>query len=297
MKTFNLLLIASAIFGMLMLSCCEGKETSISDPLSDSLSYSQKTLDYLKSIDLYAIEEHSCAIDTSSDRYIYPINNNRVPSEFIDSLSKISTLGVIETVLFNPLWDAVTLGFDISFLLQTTDNKAVVFSFERTNPGLLQKLYDRDDAANILVNRYLGMYASCPDHNYYPRYFDSKSVISNAISLSFLSTQHLLAEEPILSKLSNSQLREVAIHVMQTYITANVNYEFGWPYYCISTSAARLAIEIMEISDYWALRDSYEQETYYTTYIKPSTYRSTGLSADGIAHIMSYFNEFIQEKL
>ncbi len=295
MNKIKFLLVAAAISSIPMLNCCDDDPPPVVEPPETT----EEILTYLKSLDIYDIGEHSCTVETSTDSYEYPVGLSfsesvTVPIGLIDTMS---TLGVMETVLENPVWVSMVGAFISTFLSTTGEN---VYSFyENSNPGLLQKLYDRDDAASLLVERFTNMYVTCSGNNYSsPDYTWTDTALVDKddwlISMAFMTIQSIIAEDPILRELTKEDIYKVSVHVVKTYILAMETNGMTYPDKNIIYAAAWLATRIMEINDYQPFNVLYG-ETH--TFNRASICRYIPMNTDNYAQLMLCFNNFIQEEL
>ena len=137
-----------------------------------------------------------CNIEVPSDAYNYPLTPkspdwadysikeiwqiDQLPENVIDH---ISTVGLIETCLTFPYY--------IDILL--TDSPQYGFDFMVNNLNGFRELFQRNNAGNLIYERYKFMTPSC----------------SNYSSLSFIYIEMLLAQYKILEKFNSDQLTEI----------------------------------------------------------------------------------------
>ena len=178
--------------------------------------------------------------------------------------------------------------------MSTTDR--IYGRFEISNPGLLDKLYDREDAASLLIVRFTNMYPTCSDNNYssfYGRAIYSSPLIT-PISAAFMEIQSLIAEDPILYKLTKEELRRVSIHVVKTYISVMETTGLDYPDSFSVFGAAWLATRIMEANNYQQFN-----ELWGSSHDFNRTTIGKFMMSDSLrnAQLMFCFNNFIQEEL
>ncbi len=298
MNRIKFLLAVTAISFVPLLNCCVKDPPPVVEEPEPDLT--ETILRFLKSIDTYDIGEHSCTVETSTDSYDYPVKSNftesqRVPIELIDTMS---TLGVMETVLENPIWAVCTMGVWISTFLGTAGEHSYEF-YNYGSPGLLQKLYDREDAASLLVERFTNMYVTCSDNNYRSysvNWIDTTRVNKDdwVMSASFMAIQSIIAEDPILRELTKEDLYKVSVHVVRTYILTMETK--GWTYPSKNTvyAAAWLATRIMETNGYLPFNVLYGEGQ---TFNRGSICRYIPMDTENYARLMLCFNNFIQEEL
>ncbi len=302
MNKIEFLLVAAAISSVPLLNCCVKDPPPVVEEPEPDLT--ETILRFLKNIDTYDIGEHSCTVETSADSYEYPLtlvdtpyscppsDNNKVPMGLVDTMS---TLGLMETILENPNWYSIMWwGENCIYRFLSIDDYISFCSYERSNPGLLQKFYDRDDATGTLVERYTNMYPTCLENNYSSGYgkggFPDDSLYFQ-ISTAFMNIQILMAEDPILTQLTEEELREVSVHVVKNYISLMENTGTDCLFYNMR-AMAWLATRIMETNDYRPFYQLYGEYAIRTAFAKLFY-----VSNENYAKLMLCLNNFIQEEL
>lgn len=162
------------------------------------------------------ISECNCFIETVKDTYKYPIRPGSEEWKAFTSseqmveatqiphsiLQPMSTIGVFESCVENPL------NIDLYISMEP---QRFYDSFKETF-NVCKELINRNDIATELIKRYSIMCSECGANNY-----SNFSGEGGNVEYSFASIELLLAQEDILSKVSNEQCYELSQLVLKAY--------------------------------------------------------------------------------
>ena len=304
MKNRNILLILAltALLPMAVACVRPGPDPEPEpEPVDPALQDEQEIREILRKLHgtgLYDIGDHTCFVETSSDRYSYPDSLPYVPPEIIVPMS---TLGLMETILSYP-WPKWTkiIGADLlsSYLVDPPPHMESYM----VCPDGLREFYGRDDAAS-LVERYTNMYVTCAENNYSSEaYMYVYPMLIDSISMPFFEIQVLMSTDTIIGKMTREELRATSIHVVKTMMTTIEEYaDYTHTYLSfyeemILTTAGWLAVRILETEGYEPFRflwgERHEDVRYFMQKLS-----STMSQRKDIARLAYCFNNFIRERL
>lgn len=145
-----------------------------------------------------------CFVQTSTDSYIYPIRPGseewkalKTSEEMVkvtqmpqDVINNMSTIGLFESVVENPLFVELSLSSTPKYF----------YDYHKTTSEAMIELLSRENVGSTLISRYAEMCWSCKENNY--SYYNGKG--GNIIG-SYASIELLLAQEDIFSKASRNE--------------------------------------------------------------------------------------------
>jgi hypothetical protein len=169
-----------------------------------------------------AKEEFTCYLAKPQDSYDYPIKPGTPEWEQLDNsdemdsvlqipknvLDNISTEGLIETVLNYPRFGD----------LYSIDDYQFAFDQMKNHYNGFQGLFNRNDAAMKLYDRYKEMYPGCVKNNW-----PSINGPGSSSSFSFAFIEILLAQYNILSQFNNEQIRILLREAISKYNEKNAH--------------------------------------------------------------------------
>lgn len=162
------------------------------------------------------ISECNCFIETADDTYKYPIRPGseewkvfesseqmneavQIPLSILDTMS---TLGIFESCAENPL----------CLELYISSSPQHFYDIFKTNFNVFKALVTKDDAAKVLINRYLSMCLDCDENNY-----SSFSGKGGDVQYAFVSIELFLAQEEILTKTTRDEILNLAKQTLKNY--------------------------------------------------------------------------------
>ena len=306
MKNRNILLILAltALLPMAVACVRPGPDPEPEpEPVDPALQDEQEIREILRKLHgtgLYDIGDHTCFVETSSDRYSYPDSLPYVPPEIIGPMS---TLGLMETILSypSPKWSKV-ISADQHFEY-LVDLLPQHMSYYMVCPDGLREFYGRDDAASVLVERYTNMYVTCAENNYSSEaYMHEMHEFNDNISMAFFEIQVLMSTDTIIGKMTREELRATSIHVVKTIMTTIEEYaDYRHTYLrhyeeVIVGTAGWLAVRILETEGYEPFGFLWGERHASIRYSLREVVHTSPQRKD-IAQLAYCFNNFIRERL
>ena len=226
MKSRNILLILalSALLPMAV-SCVRPEPEPEPQPdlasAWERLSYGQTIsffAEMIKNDPFYVTTGCHCPsmVETSTDSYDFENEGDLrlMPHERLDTMS---TLGIIETILENKYnynngycyGDPLSRGIAMDRYVDTTS---------------VNELLRRDDAASVLIGKYLGMYY-CPENNYSAYGGKGKHLYDHVnLDCAFFGISRLLGQHGILEKATDDEIDALSMHLVEAFVS-------GYDYY------------------------------------------------------------------
>lgn len=228
MRTIRLLYIAVLLYSLI--SACSTKNEEIKD-----------------------IIDPECYLEHIPDAYDYPVKPGtpewaelessaemdsvcKIPVEILNS---ISTAGLVETVMNYPRFGDMYFG--------NTGSIQASFEIIAGHYNGFQELFERNDAAIHLLERYILMYPKCLNNNY--------SLETVPVQWRFSFIEILLAQYEILNQLEQSYLEALLYESIQKY---EEKKQFGYSIMMSQSFSMYIAGRIMFISDYTPFVEEYE---------------------------------------
>lgn len=163
-----------------------------------------------------SIHDCSCFINTAEDTYLYPIrpgsdkwdsittsgNFMNVTQVSIEILEKMSTKGLMETCLENPMF----------FDLYLSETPQLFFDFFHQQYRVCKELVDRKDSMVKLIERYSLMCLDCNENNYSSYYGKGGETM-----YAFDEIELLMAQNGFLNQISHVGHLELAKLVLAKY--------------------------------------------------------------------------------
>lgn len=233
-------------------------------------------------------DESPCYIARSNDTYEYPIkpgtnewsvlssSEKILACQIPDStLKNISTEGLIESVLFNPLFGEI--------YLSNVHTQAGFNNFFKNFNGI-RELFQRNDVVDKMLYRYQQMNPAC-SHNNWPSLVGAGS--NNNYAFSFIEI--IIAQYPIITQIVNrgdakvflqEVIRKNEVKVRHNYSIVGLEHSL-W-----------IAGRIMYISNYEPFIEEYNRDEYVNIFIKGG--QLFDVSTPEI--ITQYAKQFLTEK-
>ncbi len=239
-----------------------------------------------------SIHECNCQIETATDTYIYPIrpgsdewNAFQSSEQMVEAvqisfsiLNSMSTYGLIETCLENPLF--------LELYLAGSPQSFYDHYFDTFN--VCEVLVNRKDAMHKLIERYSLMCIECIDNNY--SNFSGKG---GNVKFAFDEIELLLAQEDFLKKISASNRIELGRIVMDRY-NKKKNNNFSLYHKMMS---AWVAGRIMNYDNYYEILDLIESREEISIFINSGLIllpTNSEITVDEIVStIMISFNNYL----
>ena len=162
-------------------------------------------------------------VETSTDSYDFENEGDLrlMPHERLDTMS---TLGIIETILENKYnynnggyyGDPLSNGISMERYVDTTS---------------VNELLRRDDAASVLIGKYLGMYY-CYENNYSA--YGGKGIHLECcgpnLNAAFFGISRLLGQHGILEKATDDEIDALSMHLIEAFVSGYDYYGNGFDF-------------------------------------------------------------------